>query len=74
MWIRINPNVPVTKKPLEMRMGQGKGPIERWIFRIRPQRIIFELSKSIPHSLAIKALRSAAFKLPVKTAIICIQE
>jgi large subunit ribosomal protein L16 len=70
MWIRVFPNVPVTKKPAEMRMGQGKGPVEYWIFRLRTNRIIFEIGHQIPRTIALAGLRCASFKLNVKTAIL----
>lgn len=71
LWVRIFPNVPVTRKAAQVRMGQGKGAVDRWICRIRPQRVLFEISQSIPEAIAKKALRSASHKLPITTKIIC---
>lgn len=69
MWIRIFPDKPVTKKPLEVRMGKGKGPVEYWAAVVKPGRIMFELDGvSLP--IAQEALRLAAQKLPVKTKFI----
>ncbi len=69
LWIRIFPDYPVTKKPAETRMGKGKGNPEGWVARIKPGRIMFELA-GVDEELAIQALNSASFKLPVKTKIV----
>ena len=69
VWIRVYPDVPVSKKPLEVRMGSGKGSVELWVTRIKPGRILFEVD-GIPVELAKEALRLAAAKLPVKTRFI----
>ena len=69
MWIRIFPDVPVSKKPAEVRMGKGKGSVEYWACRVKPGRIMFEVS-GVPISVAKEALRLAAQKLPVKTKFI----
>lgn len=69
LWIRIFPDVPVSKKPLEVRMGSGKGAPEFWVARVKPGRIMFELD-GIPLALAKEALVLAAAKLPLKTKII----
>ncbi|CAK8163249.1 50S ribosomal subunit protein L16 [Candidatus Xenohaliotis californiensis] len=69
LWIRIFPNVPVTKKPTDVRMGKGKGSVEFWIFRIKPGRVLFEL-EGIPRSQARIALEKAATKLPIKCKIV----
>ena len=69
LWIRIFPDVPVSKKPLEVRMGSGKGAPEYWVARVKPGRIMFEID-GIPAALAKEALTLAAAKLPVKTKII----
>jgi large subunit ribosomal protein L16 len=66
LWIRIFPNIPVTKKPLEVRMGKGKGPVEYYISRVKPGMILFELS-SVSEENARLAFRLASDKLPVKT-------
>jgi large subunit ribosomal protein L16 len=69
VWIRIFPDVPVSKKPTEVRMGKGKGAPELWICRVAPGRIMFELD-GIPVELAREALRLAAAKLPIKTRFV----
>ncbi|MBU6234929.1 MAG: 50S ribosomal protein L16 [Alphaproteobacteria bacterium] len=69
LWIRVFPDVPVSKKPLEVRMGSGKGSPELWVCRVKPGRIMFELD-GVPHTVAREALTLAAAKLPVKTKII----
>lgn len=69
LWIRIFPDKSVTKKPAETRMGSGKGSPEFWVAVIKPGRILFELG-GVNKSTAIRALRLAAFKLPMKTKIL----
>ena len=69
VWIRVFPDVPVTKKPAEVRMGSGKGGIELWVSRVKPGRILFEVD-GIPIDVAKEALALAAAKLPVKTRFI----
>jgi large subunit ribosomal protein L16 len=69
VWIRIYPDVPVSKKPLEVRMGSGKGAPEFWVVRIKPGRILFEVD-GIPVQLAKEALTLAAAKLPIKTRFV----
>ena len=69
VWIRVFPDVPVTKKPLEVRMGSGKGGIEYWVTRVKPGRILFELD-GVPVELAKEALALAAAKLPIKTRFV----
>src|ERR1700709_876800 len=69
VWIRIFPDVPVSKKPVEVRMGKGKGAPEFWACRVPPGRIMFELD-GVPVELAREALILAAAKLPVKTRFI----
>jgi len=69
VWIRVFPDVPVTKKPLEVRMGSGKGAIELWVTRVKPGRILFELD-GVPVQLAKEALALAAAKLPIKTRFV----
>ena len=69
VWIRIFPDVPVTKKPAEVRMGSGKGSIEYWCARVKPGRIMFELD-GVPDALAREALVLGAAKLPIKTRIV----
>ena len=69
VWIRVYPDVPVSKKPLEVRMGSGKGGIELWVTRVKPGRILFELD-GVPVQLAKEALALAAAKLPIKTRFV----
>ena len=69
MWIRIFPDVPVSKKPVEVRMGKGKGVPEFWVCRIKPGRIMFELD-GVQSSLAKEAFRRGADKLPIRTRIV----
>ena len=66
LWIRIFPDKPITKKPLEVRMGKGKGSVEAWVCPVQPGRVLFEIS-GVPEELARSAFRLAAAKLPVKT-------
>ena len=69
VWIRVFPDVPVSKKPIEIRMGKGKGTPEYWVCRVKPGRIMFEVD-GIPIAVAKEALALAAAKLPVKTRFI----
>jgi len=69
VWIRIFPDVPVTKKPAEVRMGSGKGGIELWVSRVKPGRIMFELD-GVPDQVAREALTLGAAKLGIKTRIV----
>jgi large subunit ribosomal protein L16 len=69
VWIRVYPDVPVSKKPIEVRMGKGKGTPEVWVCRVKPGRILFEVD-GIPVGVAKEALTLAAAKLPVKTRFI----
>lgn len=69
VWIRIFPDVPVSKKPLEVRQGKGKGSVEYWACRVKPGRIMFEM-EGISQELAREALALAAAKLPVQTKFV----
>ena len=69
VWIRIFPDVPVTQKPTEVRMGSGKGAPEYWAARVKPGRIMFEID-GVPLDVAREALRLGAAKLPIKTRFI----
>ncbi len=69
MWIRIFPDVPVSKKPTEVRMGKGKGSPEYWMCRVAAGRIMFELD-GVPSTLAAEAFARGAAKLPVRTKIV----
>ncbi len=69
VWIRIFPDLPVTQKPQEVRMGSGKGSPEYWAARVKPGRVMFELD-GVPDDIAREALKLGAAKLPIKTKII----
>ena len=69
VWIRIFPDVPVTSKPTEVRMGKGKGGVDYWAARVAPGRVMFELD-GVPEDVAREALRLGAAKLPIKTRFI----
>lgn len=66
VWIRIFPDVPVSKKPTEVRMGKGKGSPEYWVAKVKPGRVMFEID-GVPAPVAREALRLASAKLPLKT-------
>ena len=66
LYIRIFPDKPLTKKPLETRMGKGKGPVEGWVALIKPGRMLYEI-EGVPEAVAREAFRVAAHKLPVST-------
>ncbi len=68
-WIRVFPDKPLTKKPLETRMGKGKGAVEKWVMNIKPGRIIYEMA-GVSEELAREALTLAMHKLPFKTKIV----
>ncbi len=69
VWIRVFPDVPVSAKPIEVRMGKGKGSVDRWIARVAPGRILFEVD-GVPEDTARQALLLGAAKLPIKTKIV----
>jgi len=69
VWIRVFPDVPVTKKPTEVRMGKGKGSVEFWAAKVKPGRIIFELD-GVNESLAREALELGSSKLPIRTKFV----
>jgi large subunit ribosomal protein L16 len=69
IWIRIFPDVPVTKKPIEVRMGKGKGNVEYWVSKIQPGRLLYEM-EGVTEEVAREAFRLAAAKLPVRTAFV----
>ena len=69
VWIRVFPDVPISKKPAEVRMGSGKGAPEFWAARVKPGRMLFELD-GVPVSVAREALELAAAKLPIKTRFV----
>ena len=69
VWIRIFPDLPVSAKPTEVRMGSGKGSIDRWVSKVKPGRIMFEID-GVAEDIAREALRLGAMKLPITTRIV----
>jgi large subunit ribosomal protein L16 len=69
IWIRIFPDKPITKKPLEVRQGKGKGAVEYWVAQIQPGRMLYEM-EGVPEEMAREAFKLAAAKLPVKTTFV----
>ena len=69
VWIRIFPDIPVTAKPIEVRMGKGKGSVDRWVAKVKPGRVMFEVD-GVAEDVAKEALRLAAMKLSVKCRFI----
>jgi large subunit ribosomal protein L16 len=69
IWVRVFPDKPITKKPIEVRMGAGKGNVEYWVAPIQPGRVLYEI-EGIPEDIAREAFRLAAAKLSVKTTFV----
>jgi large subunit ribosomal protein L16 len=69
VWIRIFPDKPITKKPLEQRMGKGKAPVEGWVAVVKPGRVMFEMN-GVPVDVAKEAMRLAQHKLPIRTKFV----
>tara|TARA_X000000950_G_scaffold272825_1_gene355894 strand:+ start:4672 stop:5085 length:414 start_codon:yes stop_codon:yes gene_type:complete len=69
IWIRVFPDVPVTKKPLEVRQGKGKGNVEYWVAKIQPGKMLYEM-EGVTEDLAREAFRLASAKLPIKTVFV----
>ena len=69
VWIRVFPDVPVTSKPTEVRMGKGKGSVDFWAARIKPGRVMFEL-EGVEPDVAKEAMRLASYKMPIKTRFV----
>ena len=69
IWVRLFPDVPVSKKPVEVRMGKGKGSTEYWMCRVKPGRVMYEMA-GVQEELAREAFRLAAMKLPIKTRFV----
>jgi len=69
LWIRVFPDVPVTKKPIEVRQGKGKGNVEYWIAQIQPGRVLYEI-EGVSEDVAREAFKLAAAKLPFKTTFV----
>ncbi len=69
LWIRVFPDVPITKKPIEVRMGKGKGNVEFWVAKIQPGRVLYEM-EGVSEEMAREAFKLAAAKLPVQTTFV----
>ncbi len=69
IWIRVFPDVPISKKPLEVRMGKGKGNVEQWVAKIQPGSVLYEM-EGVSEDIAREAFRLAANKLPIKTTFV----
>ncbi|GIU01807.1 50S ribosomal protein L16 [Shewanella algidipiscicola] len=69
IWIRVFPDKPITSKPLEVRMGKGKGNVEYWVCQIQPGKVLYEMN-GVPEALAREAFALAAAKLPIKTTFV----
>jgi large subunit ribosomal protein L16 len=69
IWIRIFPDVPVTKKPLEVRQGKGKGNVEYWVAKIQPGKMLYEM-EGVSETIAREAFRLASAKLPIQTVFV----
>ncbi len=69
IWIRVFPDVPVTKKPLEVRQGKGKGSVEYWVAKVQPGKVLYEI-EGVSEEIAREAFRLAAAKLPVQTSFV----
>ncbi|MDR2877217.1 MAG: 50S ribosomal protein L16 [Chromatiales bacterium] len=69
VWIRVFPDKPVSKKPVEVRMGKGKGNVEYWVAQTQPGKVLYEMG-GVPESIAREAFRLAAAKLPIKTTFV----
>ncbi|MEO1942488.1 MAG: 50S ribosomal protein L16 [Campylobacterales bacterium] len=72
IWIRVFPDKPLTAKPVGVRMGKGKGSVEKWVMNIQPGRIIYEIT-GVDNATAMRALRLAAAKMPFKTKIVTME-
>ena len=69
IWIRVFPDVPISKKPLEVRMGKGKGNVEYWVCKIQPGRVLYEM-EGVSETIAREAFRLASAKIPFKTTFV----
>ncbi|WP_108126647.1 50S ribosomal protein L16 [Saccharospirillum mangrovi] len=69
IWIRVFPDKPISKKPLEVRMGKGKGNVEYWVAQIQPGKVLYEM-EGVSEEIALEAFRLAAAKLPVATVVV----
>ena len=69
VWIRVFPDKPISKKPLEVRMGSGKGNVEYWVALVQPGKVLYEM-EGVPEEIAREAFRLAAAKLPIRTTVV----
>ena len=69
VWIRVFPDKPISKKPLEVRMGSGKGNVEYWVALVQPGKVLYEM-EGVPEDIAREAFRLAAAKLPIRTTVV----
>jgi large subunit ribosomal protein L16 len=69
IWIRVFPDKPISKKPLEVRMGKGKGNVEYWVAQIQPGKVLYEM-EGVGEDVALEAFRLAAAKLPIPTVVV----
>ena len=69
IWLRLFPDKPITKKPAEVRMGSGKGPLDHWVAVVKPGKILFEM-EGVSREIAMEAMRLASHKLPMKTLFV----
>ncbi len=69
VWIRVFPDKPISKKPLEVRMGSGKGNVEYWVAQVKPGHVLYEM-EGVPEDIARQAFRLAAAKLPIRTTFV----
>jgi len=69
IWIRVFPDVPISSKPLEVRMGKGKGNVDHWVSKVQPGAVLYEM-EGVPEDLAREAFKLAAAKLPIKTVFV----
>jgi len=69
IWIRVFPDVPISNKPLEVRMGKGKGNVDHWVSKVQPGAVLYEM-EGVPEDLAREAFKLAAAKLPIKTVFV----
>ncbi len=70
IWIRIFPDTPVSKKPVDVRMGKGKGAVEDWVFKVSPGKVLFEIGGNVSKIVAYQALTKASFKLSIKCKVV----
>ena len=74
IWIKVFPNIPLSKKPVDVRMGKGKGSVEEWVFKAKPGKILFEIGGNISSNLASQALKKASLKLSMRCKFVMLGE